>query len=367
MRQIFAITFWTVLWAGFSPCGLAVQHDSKKYQEPKPQVVPLPAELPMALTTETQTLDFHMSPLLHSGGLSAQIRQSLSDLIRDTHGETIVKLRAFVAGTGDARRVQSEAVSIFTDHKLPLPVLSIIQVGGLASESAQVVIEAVVSTHKPVNPAGLAFIAGQYGRTFAESIDHLKAAAQVAQVTPDHILTLTCFTSSLENGEYESRRSVAQAAFPKGAMNIVQALRDPATDSTICEAVGQLTEPPKQDLVRLDKVRATLVDTKYLVFTGLQLCFGSFLDDAQEADQRLRRVANGVGSNLQGESFANAAVQIDAFSLTPGAGSALRKTTSFPAVTFTVLPVEGLTAIDATAGIDAVLAVGTQPQTSAVR
>ena len=76
----------------------------KKYEEPKPQVLPLPPELPMALAAETETLDFHISPLLRSGGLATQIRQSLGDLIRDTHGETIVKLRAFVAGAGDARR-----------------------------------------------------------------------------------------------------------------------------------------------------------------------------------------------------------------------------------------------------------------------
>ena len=81
----------------------------KKNEEPKPQVMPLPPELPMALAAETETLDFHISPLLRNGGLAAQIRQSLGDLIRDTHGETIVKLRAFVAGAGDARRVQADA------------------------------------------------------------------------------------------------------------------------------------------------------------------------------------------------------------------------------------------------------------------
>jgi enamine deaminase RidA (YjgF/YER057c/UK114 family) len=338
---------------------LAFQHDSKKYQEPKPQVLPLPAELPMAVTADTQTLDFHISPLLHTGGLSAQIRQSLNDLIRDTHGETIVKLRAFVAGTGDARRVQSEAVSIFTDHKLQLPVLSILQVGGLAGDAAQVVIEAVVSTHRNVNPAGLAFITGQYGRNFADALSHLKASAEVAQVAPDRMLTVTCFTAVMS--DYDSRRAIVQSAFPKSEINIVQALRDPATEATMCESIGQLSEAPSQgDLVRLDKIHTTLVNAKHLVFTGLQLCFGSFLDDAQEANQRLRRAANGAGSNMQSETFANAAIQIDAFSLTPAAGSALRKTTSFPSSTFTVLPVEGLTAIDATAGIDAVLAVGAQ-------
>ncbi len=308
----------------------------------------------MALTADTETLDFHISPLLHNGGLSAQIRQSLNNLINDTRGETIVKLRAFVAGTGDARRVQSEAVTIFTEHKLPLPVLSIIQVGGLAGDAAQIVIEAVVATRKILNPSGLAFITGQYGRNFADALDHLKNSAALAGVMPDRMLTATCFTSALN--DYTARHAVIQADFPKAEINIMQALRDPATDATMCESIGQLSQPAAGEVVRLDKAHATLVNAKHLVFTGLQLCFGSFLDDAQEANQRLRRAANGAGGNIQGDAFANAAIQIDAFSLTPAAGSALRKTTSFPPSTFTVLPVEGLTAIDATAGIDAVLA-----------
>ena len=348
MRHFFAFTLLALVLS-------AAQNNSRKYQEPKPQVLPLPVELPMALTADTATLDFHISPLLRTGGLSAQIRQSLNNLINDTHGETIVKLRAFVAGTGDARRVQSEAVNIFTDHKLPLPVLSIIQIGGLAADAAQVVIEAVVSTHKPVNPAGLAFITGQYGRSFTDSLDHLKTSVALANVPPDHLLTATCFTSALN--DYDVRRAAVHAAFPNAEINIIQALRDPATDATMCEAIGQLTTAPAQDVERLEKAHATLVNSKHLVFTGLQLCFGSFLDDGQEANQRLRRAASGAGGHIQDEAFANAAVQIDAFSLTPAAGSALRKTTSFPPSTFTVLPVEGLTAIDATAGINAILAV----------
>src|SRR5581483_5847265 len=120
----------------------------RKNEEPKTQVLPLPPELPMALAADTEMLDFHISPLLKTGGLSAQIRQSLNDLIRDTRGETIIKLRAFVAGAGDARRVQAVVADLFTERKLPLPVLSIIQVGALGQETAQVVIEAVVSTHR---------------------------------------------------------------------------------------------------------------------------------------------------------------------------------------------------------------------------
>jgi hypothetical protein len=354
MRQLFAISLSALALICTSAVEAASRHDNKKYQEPKPQVLPLPPELPMALTADTDSLDFHISPLLRAGGLSTQIRQSLNDLIRDTHGETIVKLRAFVAGTGDARRVESEAVSIFTDHKLPLPVLSIVQVGGLTNMAAQVVIEAVVSTHRTVNPSGLAFITGQYGRNFADSVERLKGSAALAHVVPESVLSTTCFTSSMS--DFDSSRALLQAAFPKSQINIVQALRDPLTEATMCESVGQLAAPASDDVVRLTKAHATLVSAKQLVFTGLQLCFGSFLDDAQEAQQRLRRAAT-AGTTLQGDMFSKSAVQIDAFSLTPAAGSALRKTTSFPASSFTVLPVEGLTAIDATAGIDAVFAV----------
>ena len=337
-----ALALAIFLLAGFH---LAAQ--KKKNEEPKPQILPLPPELPMALAAETGTLDFHISPLLQTGGLSAQIRQSLNDLIRDTRGETIIKLRAFVAGAGDARRVQAQVADIFTERKLPLPVLSIIQVGGLGYEAAQVVIEAVVSTHRGVNPSGLGFLAGQTGASLHEAVEHLRKSASAASISPDRILKCTCFTSRLDN--YASARAEIQAAFPNTAINLVQALRDPANDSSMCEAVGQLTQPPAEGpLVWLKNARATLVDSHQLVFTGLQLTFGSYLDDAHEAFARLRRAA----SALQAE----AAVEVNAFSLDASASSALRKTTQVPLSTFTVQTVEGLPAVDASGGIEAVLA-----------
>src|SRR5438477_11337952 len=121
---------------------LFAQTQKRKNEEPKTQVLPLPKELPMALAADTETLDFHISPLLRIGGLGAQIRQSVNDLIRDTRGETIIKLRAFVAGAGDARRVQALVGDIFADRKLPLPVLSIIHVRALGDGAEQALIEA---------------------------------------------------------------------------------------------------------------------------------------------------------------------------------------------------------------------------------
>ncbi len=330
-----------------SPLILA-QRNRRSTEEPKPQILPLPPELPMAVAADTEALDFHISPLLRTGGLSAQIRQSLNDLIRDTRGETIVKLRAFVAGAGDARRVQAVVAELFQNRRLPFPVLSIIQVGGLGQQSAQVVIEAVVSTHRNVNPNGLAFLAGQTGASFAQALEHLRNSASAASVRPEHMLSCTCFTSQIE--DYDATRSAIQSAFPNTALNVVQALRDPATESAMCEAVGQLESPPADaPVVWLKDARATLVNSHQLVFTGLQLSFGNFLDDAHEAFVRLQRAASALQP-------VETPVEVNAFSLDAYAGSALRKTTAVPASTFTVQTVEGLPAVDASAGIEAVLA-----------
>lgn len=329
-----------------------------KNQEPKTQVLPLPPELPKALLADTATLDFHISPLLRTGGLSTQIRQSLNDLIRDTRGETIIKLRAFVAGAGDARRVQAEAANLFTDRKLPLPAVTVLQVGALAQQTAQVVIEAVVSTRKTVNPNGLAFFAGQNGASFDEALRELRDSVAAAAIPPNHVLTCTCFTSQIDS--YDTARGAVQSAFPNTAINIVQAVRDPASDASMCEAVGQLTEPPGGPVVLLKKSRATLVNSPQLIFTGLQLSFGSFLDDAHEAFVRLQRTASAL------QPIA-APVEVNAFSLDAYASSALRKMTSFPPSAFTAQTVEGLPAIDASGGIEAILAPGVQSPKSVPR
>ena len=331
--------------AGF---GYRSSQRNKKNTEPKQQILPLPPELPMALAADTESLDFHISPLLKTGGLAAQIRQSLNDLIRDTRGETIVKLRAFVAGAGDARRVQAGVGEIFTERKLPLPALSIVQVGALGEQTAQVVIEAVVATRRSVNPNGLAFFTGQTGAHFAETLQRLKESAAAASVPPDHILSCTCFTAQI--GDYASTRAAVQAVFPNTAVNVVQALRDPPNDASLCQAVGQLLQPPQEgSLVWLKNARATLVSSHRLVFTGLQLSFGSFLDDAHEAILRLQRAASALQP-------VEAPVEVNAFSLDAYAGSALRKSTPVPASTFTIQTVEGLPAVDASAGVEAVMA-----------
>ena len=320
----------------------------RKQDEPKNQTLPLPRELPMALAAETAGLDFHVSPLLKTGGLSAQIRSGLSALIRDTHGETIIKLRAFVSGAGDARRVQSEVSAMFSDRKLPLPVLTIVQVGGFGEDRAAVEVEAVVSTRRTLNPNGLAFFSGQTAPSMGLALERLSKSIEQASVPKGNILQCSCFAARLENGA--AARASVEAIFPKAAINVVQALRDPADESATCEAIGQLRQAPSNgSLLVMTEARVALVSTPRLVFTGMQLTFGAYLDDAREAFSRLQRAA----SVIEG---ANTPVRVDAFALDRVAAAALSKTTSVPPSTFTVNAVEGLPSVDASSGIEAVLA-----------
>ena len=59
--------------------------------------MPVLKDPPGAVFAETDRLVFHVSPLSNKGLLSQQVRDALKALLRDTHGATIVKLRAFVA------------------------------------------------------------------------------------------------------------------------------------------------------------------------------------------------------------------------------------------------------------------------------
>jgi hypothetical protein len=118
----------------------------------------------------------------------------------------------------------------------------------------------------------------------------------------------------------------------------------------MCQGIAQLSHPPKESaLVWIKNAHVSLVNSPRLVFTGLQLSFGNFLDDAREAFTRLQRAASALQAS-------EAPVQVNAFSLDLTAASALRKSTSFPPSVFTVQTVEGLPSVDASAGIEAILA-----------
>src|ERR1700740_1765843 len=79
--------------------------DSKqKKQKDETQTLPPARELPNTVIAETDRLTFDVSPRSGKGRRSQQPREAFKSLLRTSRG-TIVKLRAFVAGSGDLRRV----------------------------------------------------------------------------------------------------------------------------------------------------------------------------------------------------------------------------------------------------------------------
>src|SRR5207245_1853158 len=100
--------------------------EQKKKKEELTQTLQLPKELPNAVVGETRRLTFHVTPLSSKGLLSQQIRDALKALNRETGANAVLKIRAFVAGSGDLRRVRDLVSEVFTERRQPLPALSLI-------------------------------------------------------------------------------------------------------------------------------------------------------------------------------------------------------------------------------------------------
>ena len=108
-----------------------IRVNKKEKKEPVNQALEVLPDPPAAILAETSRLVFHVSPLSNKGLLSQQIRDALKAIAKLSGGATLVKVRAFVAGTGDLRRVQQIIADDFTEKRLPLPAISTIQVGAL--------------------------------------------------------------------------------------------------------------------------------------------------------------------------------------------------------------------------------------------
>src|SRR5450432_4671193 len=228
--------------------GVAAQKQPKPKKEEITQTLQLPKELPGAVIGETRRLTFHVTPLSARGLLSAQIREALKTLLRETGGNPVLKIRAFVAGSGDLRRVRDLVSEVFTANRQPLPVLSLIRAGGLPLEGAQVVLEAIAVGRKDVSPNGLVFLSAPSAVSdnpmdpvaplAAQSIDNLRQAVKTAGSDAADVVRATCFLSSLEN--LAATRKLMEAEFPRAALNYVQTQRSHVQAVAACEAVARL-------------------------------------------------------------------------------------------------------------------------------
>ena len=255
----------------------------KKEKEPETQTLPLPPEPPAAVIAETEKLAFHVSPLSTKGLLTQQVHDALKALDRANGGAIFVKLRAFVAGTGDMRRVAAIVAEELSDKKMPLPVVTTVQVGALPVEGAQVVIESISAGKKTVNPNGLAFFSAQHAPEVRGAITKLASAAASAGVA---MVEATCFLSGLD--QLEAARTAASGAFPSAALNFVQPTRLAVEPEAACEGVGRLQQAPSSPVEFLEGGGVAVTKPR-LVFTGAQLAFEDRDRDLRLAYARLGR------------------------------------------------------------------------------
>jgi enamine deaminase RidA (YjgF/YER057c/UK114 family) len=314
MRRI-----WLLALAG----ALAVALSSwAKKKEEQTQVLQLPKDPPRALTAETRRLVFHVTPLSAKGLLSQQTRDALKWLLRSTNGATVVKLRAFVAGSGDMRRVRELVSETFAEHRLPLPVLSVVQVGALPLEAAQVVIESTAMAKKEVNRFGLVYISGQGSSSNGaldpvlplanQSLESLATAVKAAGSEAPDVARVTCFLSSL--AQFTEVRQRVESSYPGAALNFVQLQRAPARAVAECEAVAKLrwnTGAPvhmlnPEGLAQSPQLsQIALIGAPRVILTGSQEAFGFQDADARLAFERLQKSLSQEGGSLREVAFAS--------------------------------------------------------------
>ncbi len=341
----------------------------KKKKEEETQTLQIPKDPPAALTVETRRLAFQVTPLSARGLLSQQTREALKWLQRSNNG-TVVKIRAFVAGSGDLRRVRELVSETFSDRRLPLPVLSVVQVGALPQEGAQVVMESTTVAKKDMNEYGLAYISGQSASAGGpldpvlplakQSLEHLATAVKAAGSEPGDVLRVTCFLSSLD--KFMDVRQLVASTYSGAALNFVQIQRAPTRALAACEAVARLrwntgtaihmvnpdglTQSPQLSQI-------ALIGAPKVILTGSQEAFGFQDADARLAFERLGKSLSQEGGSLKQVAFA---------SLYPLSGSISEQVRKIRSEFYdharppacTLLPFEGLPSMDAGFAVDVV-------------
>ncbi|MBA3975522.1 MAG: hypothetical protein C0504_15050 [Candidatus Solibacter sp.] len=344
------------------------QRGKKKDEEPVTQVLELPPDPPAALTADPARLVFDVAPLTAKGLLSQQVRDQTKWILSRHGRRRIIKIRAFVAGSGDLRRVQSVVAEMFSEKRIALPVLSVLLVGALPETGAQVQMEVTAEDRKAANPAGLAFIAGQLVEGEAgtakpavlarESMTRVRAAMEAAGAQAAR--RVTCFVSNIENAA--EIRQTAAAMFPRTPFTLVQAQRGFARPLAECEAVASLARAPAAPVVRINPAglpKATryshvvAVNSPLLVFAGAQMAFNFEDDDAKLAYERLEKTLASAGSSMK------RTVMIGAYPLSPKLAGLVRKywlefldEAAPPASTLMIL--EGLPSMDAAFALEVV-------------
>jgi len=357
LRLIALLTI--VCFGSVSMGGAAPKKKKKKKgdEEPITQVLAIPPEPPAAMVADASRLVFFVTPLSAKGLLTAQIRDAVKSLMSQTRGAQIVKIRAFVAGSGDLRRVPSVVSELFTEKKLALPAVSAVQVGALPLVGAQVQLQAIGVDRKVVNPKGLAFVSGQAGSARDAGARLTKALADHG-LKPESVRQVTCFMDSLDfEGSVRQQMGIA---FPLAVAAYAQLRRDSAGDFSECEAVAALESAPASSPTMAGSnerySQVAMVGPVTIAFTGIQMAFGREEKDLKLALERFSKILEGVGANWKSVAFGHTYLLL-------GSVRDKYREARLPLIdarappASTTLVFEGLQSLDASLGVEAVAVV----------
>ena len=337
----------------------------KKKPEDVTQTLDLPKDPPSVITADPHRMVFRVTPLSAKGLLSAQTKDAVKALLKQTSGETVVRVRAFVAGSGDLRRVPQIISEIFTDHKLPLPVVSVVQAGGLPMIGAQVLIESISTAKKnETAPAGLLFIPGQQADNpqLSDNVAPLAAKAleqfdaAVTKGGGSNVLRVTCYASSLADSAQVA--STIAAKYPGASVALVQPRRAHASSTVECEGVAKLAGPV--DRVAFVKngegVVGVAVSAPAVALTGTLVAYGYEDRNARQLFERMNKVLEPARTSWK------EVAEVRFYPLAPSIVKQItRVRTDFldprnpPAIS--MVPIEGLPSIDASFAMDAIAVV----------
>jgi enamine deaminase RidA (YjgF/YER057c/UK114 family) len=244
-----------------------------------------------------------VTPRSAKGLLSAQTRDAVKSLLKQTSGESVVRIRAFVAGSGDLRRVPQIVSEVFTEHKLSLPAVSVVQAGALPLVGSQVLLESISIAKKgETAPAGLLLVPAQIVETAqlsdnvaplaAKALDRFGSAVEKGGART--VLSVTCYVSSLADASAVTG-SIA-ARYPAAAVALVQPKRAHATSTAACEGVAKLEKPV--DAVAFlrdgDDVVAAATSAPTVALTGTLVSYGYEDRNAHLVFERMNKVLEPV-------------------------------------------------------------------------
>lgn len=334
----------------------------KKKPEDETQTLELPKDPPSVVTADLRRMVFRVTPLSAKGLLSAQTRDAVKALLKISSGETIVRIRAFVAGSGDLRRVPQIVSEVFTDHKLALPAVSVVQAGGLPLTGAQVLLESISTSKKnETAPSGVLFVPAQTAQKpeltdnvaplASQALDRFNAA--VDKGGGSSVSRITCYASSLADAG--AIRTMIEAKYPQAAVALVQPRREHTSSAVSCEGVAKLSSPVSGVAFVKDggNVVGAAVSAPTVVLTGTLVAYGYEDRNARLAFDRMNKVLEPSKASWK------SVVEVRFYPLAASIVKQIERVRGDfldrlnpPAIS--MAPIEGLPSIDASFAMDAI-------------